>query len=75
MEKNEYTKKEKLLQEKVRSLFRKDKNDNLGVTISVGMIVSDGATSEGKFDIDEFLFNADKKMYEAKRKHHSEHKS
>ena len=74
MEKDEFDMKEKLLQEKVRALFRKDNKKDFPVTISVGMIVSEGSYSKGKFDIDQFLFNADKKMYEAKRKHHLENK-
>ena len=75
MEKVEFDRKEKLLQGKVRALFRKDNRKDFPVTISVGMIVSEGGSGKGRFDIDQFLFDADKKMYEVKRKHHSENKN
>ncbi|MCR4892055.1 MAG: diguanylate cyclase [Lachnospiraceae bacterium] len=70
MSEEEFTKKEAILQEKVLSLFRREKPGDLFVTISVGMMVKEGCDASEEYDMDAFLVEADKKMYEIKHQHH-----
>ncbi len=72
MKSSEFEEKEELLQNKMLSLFRRDNPKDLYVTISVGMMVKDKANDDSNFVVSEFLVEADKKMYEAKCKHHKE---
>ena len=73
MDDQEFSVKEKILQEKVLSLFRRHEPGDLYVTISIGKCSTDGSKDDSNpFNVDQFLHQADDSMYEAKRRHHTE---